>query len=106
MCYGNHLRKDCTEEKLSWSDYLKLFRSKNPEILDELWIKIIKDDYSKMPKETDFNLPTTKEECDQILALMLSCRIDRVTGISMLKERKEKFELAVKVYNSKKTQIN
>ena len=59
-----------------------------------------------MPNETDFNLPTTKDECDQMLALMLSCGIDRMTGISMLKERKEKFELAVKEYKSKKTQIN
>ena len=38
--------------------------------------------------------------------LMTACGIDRATGITMLKERKEKFEQAVKEYESKKAQVN
>ena len=34
-CYGHHLRKDCTEEKLSWADYVTSIRSGNPEIWDD-----------------------------------------------------------------------
>ena len=61
---------------------------------------------SKRPCEKDFNLPTTKEECDQMFNLMTACGIDRATGITILKERKEKFEQAVKEYESKKAQVN
>ena len=94
---------------MSWADYVMFFRSENPEISDEFygkWIEIIKEDPSKRPCEKDFNLPTTKEECDQMFNLMTACGIDRATGITMLKERKEKFELAVKEYESKKAQVN
>ena len=102
MCYGNHLRKNCNEEKLSWADYVKMFRSKNPEIPDDFygkWIEIFKA--AKMPNESDFNLPTTKEECDEMFSHMSSCGIDREAGIKMLKERKEKYEAAIKEYFSK-----
>ena len=94
---------------MSWADYVTIFRSENPEISDEFyskWIEIIKEDPSKRPCEKDFNLPTTKEECDQMLNLMTACGIERATGITMLKERKEKFEQAVKEYESKKAQVN
>ena len=107
VCYGHHLRKDCIEEKLSWADYLTSFRSENPEISDEFygkWIEIVKEYSIKRPCEKDFNLPSTKEECDQMFNLMTACGIDRATGITMLKERKEKFEQAVKEYESKKDQ--
>ena len=53
VCYGNHLRKNCTEEKLSWADYNKIFRSKNPEIPDEFygkWIELIRENSDKMLK--------------------------------------------------------
>ena len=44
--------------------------SRNREISDEFygkWIEIIKEASAKMPKETDLNLPTAKEEFDQML---------------------------------------
>ena len=56
------IRKNCNEEKLSWSDYVKMFRSMNPEIPDDFygkWFEIFKT--AKMPDKSDFNLPTTKE---------------------------------------------
>ena len=56
--------------------------------------------------EKDFDLPTNKEECDQMFAMMTACGIDKVTGITMLKERKEKFEMALNEYNSKIAQEN
>ena len=45
----------------------------------------------------------TQEECEQMFILMSSCGIDKETGIKMLKERKEKFESAMKEYKSKTT---
>ena len=103
-CYGNHLRKDCTEEKKSWADYILQFRSENPEIPDNFygkWIEIVRDESIKRPTEKDFCLPTTSEECDQIYAIFQSCGIDETTGMKMLKERKERFDSALKEYNSK-----
>ena len=109
VCFGHHLRKDCNEEKVGWAEYVRKFRSENPDISDEFngkWIKIIRESSNKMPEEKDYNLPTTKEECEQTFAIMMSCGIDRATEITMLKERKEKFDLAVKEYLSKKSQAN
>ena len=51
--------------------------------------------------ESDFNLPTTREEYEQMLTLMSSCGIDREAGIKMLRERKVKYDAAVKEFNSK-----
>ena len=68
------------------------------------WIENIREDFSKMPDKKDFNLPATKEECDQMFKLISACGIDKATGITMSKERKEKFDLAVKEYKSKKSQ--
>ena len=103
-CYGNHLRKDCKEEKRTWSDYVNIFRCQNPEIPDEFygkWAEIFEKDSPKMPMESDFNLPTTREEYEQMLTLMSSCGIDREAGIKMLRERKVKYDAAVKEFNSK-----
>ena len=107
VCYGHHLRKDCTEEKLSWADYVTSFRSGNPEISDDFygkWIDLVKKVSIKRPSEKDFNLPTTKDECEKMLNLMTACGIDRAKSITMLKERKEKFEQAVKEYKSQREQ--
>ena len=41
-----------------------------------------------------------------MFAMMTACGIDKVTGITMLKERKEKFEMALNEYNSKIAQEN
>ena len=57
----------------------------------------------KEPSERDFNLPTTKDEWDQMLSMMNECGIEKLTAITMLKERKAKFDSAVKEY--KKTQV-
>ena len=82
-----------------------MFRSKNPEIPDDFygkWFEIFKT--AKMPDKSDFNLPTTKEECDEMFSHMSSCGIDKEAGIKMLKERKEKYEAPVKEYCSKLSQ--
>ena len=46
----------------------------------------------KEPSEREFNLPTTKDELDQMLSMMDECGIDKLTAITMLKERKAKFD--------------
>ena len=51
VCFGHHLRKDCNEEKVSWAEYVRKFRSENPDISDEFygkWIEIIRESSSKM----------------------------------------------------------
>ena len=91
------------------TNYVKIFRSKNPEIPDEFygkWIELIRENSDKMPNASNFNLPTTKEECEQMIAIMSSCGIDRVTGMSMLKERKARFDSAVDEYKLKKDKNN
>ena len=77
----------------------EMFRSDNPEIPDDFygkWIEILKNTSMKKPNEKDFNLPTNRDEFEQMIAIMNSCGIDRATGITMLKERKSKFDLATK----------
>ena len=67
------VRNKCTEEKVSWTDYVSIFRTENPEISDDFygkWIQVIKEDVSKRPCEKDFNLPSTKEECDQMIFIV------------------------------------
>ena len=41
-----------------------------------------------------------------VTKFMTACGIERAKGITMLKERKEKFEQVVKLYESKKAQVN
>ena len=108
-CYGHHLRKECTEVKVNWAGYVSMFREGNPEISNEFygkWIELIKADPIKRPTEKDFNLPNTKEECEQMLSLMSACGIDKLTGTKMLLERKSKFEQALKDYEQKIDQGN
>ena len=70
------------------------------------WIEAIENRCLKRPVEKDFNLPTTKDECVEMLSMMSVCGIDKASGMAMLRERKERFELAVKEYESKKDQEN
>ena len=105
-CYGRHLRKDCTEEKVSWPEYIKRFRLENKEIPDDFygkWAETFKQEVQVAPREQDFNLPTTKVELEEMLSLMYKCGIERSTAVTMLRERKEKFDLAVENYSK---QIN
>ena len=106
-CYGHHLRKVCSEEKVNWADYVITFKAENPDISEAFygkWNEKTKEETYKRPCEKDFNLPTSREEGEQMLNLMSTCGINRESGVSMLKERKEKFELAVKEYELKRNQ--
>ena len=65
--------------------------------------EIFKHEVQVAPREKDFNLPTSRVELDEMLSLMYKCGIERSTAVTMLKERKEKFDLAVENYSK---QIN
>ena len=65
-CYGHHLRKDCTEEKVSWPEYIKMFRLENAEIPVDFygkWAETFKQEVQVAPREQDFNLPTSLSIC-------------------------------------------
>ena len=37
ICFGRHLRKDCEESKVTWTEYIKLFKEENPSIPDDFY---------------------------------------------------------------------
>ena len=37
VCFGRHLRKDCEGSKVTWAEYIKLFKEKNPTISDDFY---------------------------------------------------------------------
>ena len=67
-----HLRKDCENEKVTWNEYIKRFKQKHPEIPDHFygkWYNLALKHHSKCPTEKDFNLPTSKEEWEEMKAM-------------------------------------
>ena len=60
-CHGNHLRKDCTNGKVSWLEYVNQFKLDYPEIQEKFycnWTEKARKNLRKCPTEKDFNLPT------------------------------------------------
>ena len=94
-CYENHLRKDCENEKLSWSEYVKKFRLRYPEIPDEFYGKWINKKKLQRPTEADFHLPKNQEEWNILKSNMLSCGFDESKISSMMQERLENFKKAL-----------
>ena len=64
-CYGDHLRKDCKNEKVTWHDYVGIFKSQNPDIPESFYgnpsVKSSNNSCQR-PTEKDFNIPTTQDE--------------------------------------------
>ena len=78
-CYGNHLRKDCNNEKLPWADYVTNFKDHNPEIPDEFygkWLKKASLLVLECPTEKQFHLPSCKAEWDELKSTMIGCGIE------------------------------
>ena len=63
-CFGNHLRKNCSNEKVSWLEYVSKFKTDYPEIPDEFygkWLEKVGESQQLCPTERDFHIP--KDEC-------------------------------------------
>ena len=105
-CYENHLRKDCSNVKLSWGNYVTKFKQNNPDIPDEFygkWLKKINRDVPVCPTEKDFHLLKNQVEWDEMKTKMLSCGIEESKIKSMMEERFQNYDQAVKEFNKKQS---
>ena len=104
-CYGKHLRKNCTEEKISWFDYIQNFRDGNPDIPDDFYGDSLHKSKRmkpiKGPELEDFNVPRTEEEWNQMISKMKECGIDRATAAEIIRKNKEKYDAAVTEFTNK-----
>ena len=78
-CYNHHLRKDCNNPKISWTDYVNKFSNEYAEIQYKKWIEQIGKTKLKCPSEKDLNLPTSRTEWDEMNQMMNQCGIDEPT---------------------------
>ena len=100
-CYGNHLRRDCTSQKVSWNDYIGIFKNENPDIPESFygkWADAPPQPEMRKPNEKDFFLPTNQVELDEMMSNMQKSGFDRDAVIQIFKERKAKYDLAKAEY--------
>ena len=102
-CYGEHLRKNCPNEKITWDDYVEHFRQMNPSFPNEYYgtSKAGKRRNQKKPKPKleDFKIPDSQEAWDKMIKKMVDCGIERETASQMIIARKALFDKAVAEYN-------
>ena len=92
-CYGNHIRKDCENEKISWKDYIEIFKEENPEIPASFygkWSENTTLSSKKKPTEKDFNIPTTQDELNEMMTNMMKSGFDKEAMMNIFKDRKAK----------------
>ena len=69
-CFGKHLRKNCDGSKITWSDYIRLFRDSNREIPDEFYCENLERfDKTRRAQEqrTPFVPPRNEDEWSAML---------------------------------------
>ena len=42
ICFGKHLRKDCDGTKVTWPEYIKVFKEKNLSITEDFYVDNIR----------------------------------------------------------------
>ena len=103
-CYGDHLRKDCENEKITWHDYIGIFKSQNPDIPESFYgnpsVKM-SNNTCQRPTEKDFNIPTTQDELNEMLSTMKKSGFDKEAMMQILQERKSKLDKALEEYEKK-----
>ena len=108
-CYGNHLRKDCNNEKLPWADYVRNFKDHNPEIPDEFygkWFKKARIRVLECPTEKQFHLPSCKAEWEELKSTMIGCGIEESKINSIMQERLENYEQAMREFKENQKAID
>ena len=108
-CYGHHIRKDCSSDKISWHDYVGIFMQENPDIPLDFYGKW-SDNLTKAPKlrsnESDFSIPTTKDELNEMMHNLKKSGFGKDDMMKIFKERKEKFEKAKNDYEQEQNSHN
>ena len=107
-CYGKHLRKNCSEPKITWLDYIKIFRSLNPEIPDNFYgqrleklEKKINQENKNGPRPEDYNLPRSETEWNSMMSKMNDCGIDSSKASEIIREREKKFVTACEAFKNR-----
>ena len=107
-CYGNHLRKDCENERVTWNDYVGIFKCQNPDIPESFYgtssahpSKNPSKNSCHRPTEKEFNIPTTQDELNEMMSNMRKSGFDKEAMMQIFKERKVKLNKALEEYEKK-----
>ena len=107
--YCLKVRKECENEKVSWSDYVSIFKTRNPDIPESFygkWADPPPKPEMRKPKEKDYCIPTNQSELDDLMNNMRKSGFNKEGVIQILKERKIKFDAAMDEYEKARKETN
>ena len=111
LCTGyfeKHLRRDCQNEKITRSAYIKKFILENPDVPRDLYgssfDRIMKEKTKEMkrakPLMKDFNLPESQTEWELMILKLGECGFDQTKAVSIIAERKVQFDAATQAWSN------